>query len=467
MDDMRILIVDDEVGMLEVCNDTLDRLPHTDIVLENDSLVAARRLKDEHWDLLVADIRMPHLGGVELLRLAHEYAPDIDALMITAFPSVDSAVETMKLGATDYLTKPFLPDELRAAVRRILDNRRLRQENLLLRRQLERPYSFGEMIGSSEAMLKVFDTVERVAASNVDVLIEGDTGTGKELAARAIHSHSDRKDHSFVPVDCGAIPEDLLESEFFGHERGAFTGANRRSLGLMEFASQGTLFLDEIGELPLNLQAKLLRALQERCIRRVGGNSEIAVDIRIVAATSRSLDEEVRQHRFRSDLYYRINVVRIELPPLRDRLNDIPPLTRHFFARYAREMGLENAELDPAVPELLTSYPWPGNVRELQNVLKRLLVMAPGNCIGVADLPDEIRGAAGCGLDAGQPGFFDLRSQQLDAFERRFLRHLLETHGGDVTAAATDADVPRGTLYRLLNKHGLAPADYRGDGVQL
>ncbi|MEX2400472.1 MAG: sigma-54 dependent transcriptional regulator [Rhodothermales bacterium] len=461
MVDMRVLIVDDEAGMLEVCGDTLRKLPRTDIVLEQDSNHAAERIKEEHWDLLVADIRMPGLSGVDLLRLVHEHASDIDVLMITAFPSVDSAVESMKLGAADYLTKPFLPDELRSAVRRILDNRRLRQENMLLKRQLERPYSFGEMIGQSDAMLSVFDTVERVAATDVDVLIQGETGTGKELVARAIHTHGGRKEKPFVPVDCGAIPEDLLESEFFGHERGAFTGATRRSMGLMEYASGGTLLLDEVGELPIHLQAKLLRAIQERRVRRVGGNSEIDVDVRIVAATSRDLDEEVRHDRFRSDLYYRINVVRIDLPPLRERLDDIPALLRHFLQRYAREMGREDVEMDTSAAEVLASYSWPGNVRELQNVVKRMLAMAPDSTISINDLPAEIRGEAGCDGEAGQPGFFDLRDRQLEAFERRYLGNLLETNGGDVTAAASEAEVPRGTFYRLLNKHGITPSDYR------
>lgn len=461
MANARVLVVDDEEGMLEVCSDTLNPLPDTEVVLEQQSPQAAELLRTEDWDLLIADIRMPNISGMELLQLARECDPDLDALIITAFPSVETAVETLKLGAADYITKPFRPEELRATVNRILEARRLRQENHLLRRYVERPYSFGEIIGRSEAMQDVFATIEQVADTNTDILIHGETGTGKELVARSLHQHSSRSTERFVPVNCGAIPEDLLESEFFGHERGAFTGAHRRSLGLLEYAGGGTFFLDEIGELPLSMQAKLLRALQERQIRRVGGKSEIDIDVRIIAATSRKLKEEMEQDRFRADLYYRINVVRIVLPPLRKRTEDIPLLTHHFVEEYASEMGRENVEIDPLALEVLASYEWPGNVRELQNVIKRLLTVTRHDAIRISDLPDEIVTSAGSQLGNGQPGFFDLRDQHVSAFEKRYLRNLLSAHEGNVTEAASDAQLPRGTLYRFLNKHDLAPADFR------
>lgn len=457
----RILVVDDERGMLEVCRDVLVKLRDAEIVLEEDSRRAAERLSSDGWDLLLADVRMPGLDGVELLRIARERDPELPVLMLTAYPTVETAVESMKLGAADYITKPFLPDDLLATARRLLESRRLHEENRLLRRQLERAYTFGEMIGKSPGMRAVFETIEQVAPTDVDVLISGETGTGKELVARSIHQRSARREARFVPVDCGAIPEDLLESEFFGHERGAFTGAHARSLGLLEFANRGTFFLDEIGELPTRLQAKLLRALQERKIRRLGGKEEIEVDVRIVAATSLNLEDEVREERFRMDLYYRVNVARIELPPLRDRLEDIPLLTAHLVERYAREMGREQVQIDPQVLEVLSAYPWPGNVRELQNVIRRTLATTRHEAITVDDLPDEIVTAAGGRAGTGARGFFAARERHVAAFERQYLADLLRAHQGDVTRAAADAEVPRGTLYRLLKKHGLEPAGFR------
>jgi len=385
-------------------------------------------------------------------------------LVFTAYPSVESAVEAMKLGASDYVSKPFLPEELLKVASRLLEARRLRDENQLLERQLERGYGFEEILGTSAGMQGVFETIRRVAEIEADVLIVGETGTGKELVARSIHKRSARKSGRFVPVDCGAIPEDLLESEFFGHERGAFTGAHTRSLGLLEFAHQGTFFLDEIGELSPRLQVKLLRVLQERKIRRVGGRDEIGVDVRVVAATSRNLAEEIKQGRFREDLFYRINVGRIDLPPLRERREDIPLLVEHFVERHAAEMGRQVTGIDPEVVEVLSRYPWPGNVRELQNVLKRALAMCRQAVLSVEDLPDEIVVAAGDKPGAENGGFFYVRGQRIAAFEREYLTSLLRASGGDVSQAARDARTPRGTFYRLLKKHDIDPAAFRNHG---
>jgi len=457
----RILVVDDEEGMLEVCADTLRRLPETAIVVEPQSRKAAELLSAEHFDLLITDIRMPEVSGVELLRLARQRDPDIPVLMLTAFPTVETAVESMKLGAADYVTKPFLPDDLLVTARRLLEERRLRQENLLLERQLERPYSFDEIVGTSPAMQTVFDTIRRVSATDADVLILGETGVGKELVARSIHKRSQRGNQRFVPVDCGAIPETLLESELFGHERGAFTGAHSRSLGLLELADGGTFFLDEIGELPLQTQAKLLRTLQERKFRRVGAKEEISVNVRVVAATNRDLAVEMRERRFRADLYYRINVARIEIPPLRERPEDIALLLRHFVERYAAEMGKANAEIDPGVTEVLSRYRWPGNVRELQNLVKRTLAMSERAIISLDDLPDEIVIQAGDQAPAVPGGFFQLRAQRVVAFEKEYLAEVLRRCRGDVSRAAREARLPRGTLYRLLKKHDLNADDFR------
>ena len=457
----RILVVDDEEGMLEVCADTLQRLPETDILVERHSERAAERLAAESLDLLIADVRMPGVNGIDLLRLAREHDPHLAVLMITAYPTVETAVDSLKLGAVDYIVKPFQPEDLLALVRRLLESKRLSEENRLLRRQVERAYAFGEILGRSLLMQGVFDRIQRVAETNVDVLISGETGTGKELVARAIHQRSARKDGPFVPVDCGAIPTELMESEFFGHERGAFTGAASRNLGLMEFANQGTFFLDELSQLPVRLQAKLLRVLQERKIRRVGGTKEIDLDVRILAATALNLEEEVRNGRFRLDLYHRINVARIELPPLRERPEDIPLLVEHFLSRYAKEMGQAPVEASPEVIEVLTNYAWPGNVRELQNLLKRILALSRHSRISLEDLPDDIVVRAGDSSSKQGAGFFQLRERRLAAFEKEYLRNLLAGHGGDVSGAAREASLPRGTLYRLLKKHELNPNNFR------
>ncbi len=445
----RILIVDDEQGIVEVCSDTLRRLPGVDLITESNSAAAARRLQNENFDLLLADVRMPGRSGVDLLRLGRERDPGLTVLMLTAFPTIETAVESMKLGAADYITKPFLPEDLLATVRRLLEQRHLVAENTLLNRQVERSYAFASIIGESGPMRDALAVIQRLAASDVDVLVLGQTGTGKELAARAIHQGNPRRTGRFVPVDCGAIPEELLESEFFGHERGAFTGAHARSLGLLEFAHQGTFFLDEICEMSPRMQVKLLRVLQEREIRRVGGTEEIELDVRIVAATSRNIEQEIKEQRFRMDLYYRLNVGRIELQPLRSRAGDIPLLARCFLERYAQE--------------LLQAYEWPGNVRELQNAIRRALAMSRGNTISPEDLPDSIVApqSSAAAASGTAVGFFGCREAQLLAFERQYLRDLLKAHSGDVAAAAREAQLPRGTLYRLLKKHGFEPGGYR------
>jgi DNA-binding NtrC family response regulator len=460
----RILVVDDEDIILELCEHTLSMLQDTEIVTENHSPRARERLATDSFDLLITDIRMPEIDGMELLRIALQHDPDLLVLVLTGFPTIETAVESMKLGAADYLTKPFFPDDLLATARRLLQGKRLREENRSLQRQVERAYTFDEIVGKSPAMQVVFETIRRAAASDVDVLIVGETGTGKELVARSIHKRSLRHKARFMPIDCGAIPENLVESEFFGHERGAFTGAHERRLGLLEVADGGTVFLDEIIDMPLSLQAKLLRVLQERRFRRVGGKDEIAVNIRVVAAASRDLAAEIRAQRFRGDLYYRLNVGYIAIPPLRERVEDIPLLVAYFIDRYRQEMGKPAMELKPEVMEILTAYHWPGNIRELQNVIKRALMMSFGRILSLHDLPDDVVTHAGDRSGADQAGFFQLREQRLAAFEREYLPNLLQFHQGDVSQAAQEARIPRGTLYRLLKKHELAAEDFRLQG---
>lgn len=342
-----------------------------------------------------------------------------------------------------------------------LPDSRLSEEYQFLRRQVERPHQFEDIIGASPGMQQVFQTIDQVADADVPVMIRGETGTGKELVARALHCRSRRADGPFVPVDCGAIPENLMESEFFGHERGAFTGAIQASVGLMEFASGGTLFLDELGELPLLLQAKLLRALQERRVRRVGGRKEISVDVRVVAATASDLDGMAARGDFRQDLLYRINVVPITLPPLRDRGDDIGLLAEHFCVRAGREMSRPLIGVTPEAYEVLQQYRWPGNVRELQNVIRRVAALSRNKMVELGDLPDELVGSAGEYRSDGSPGYFQLRDRQLAEFELRYLTELLQRHQGNVKTSAAEANLPRGTLYRLMKNHGLQSQQFR------
>ena len=316
-------------------------------------------------------------------------------------------------------------------------------------------------VGSSLAMRKVFSTIRRVAKANVDVLIMGETGTGKELVARSVHELSDRRGGPFVPVDCGAIPENLLESEFFGYEKGAFTGAERQRTGLLEMANGGTFFLDELGDLPQMLQAKLLRTLQERKLRRVGGNQEVDVDVRIVAATSRDLDLMVQEREFREDLFYRINVVRIDLPPLRERGDDLGLLAEWMVEKISRENGAPVPAISTEAWSILSRYSWPGNVRELQNVIRRALALSENDVIGPEDLPVPLVAAASASQGILGRSFFELRDEHLTRFEREYFESLLERHNGNCKEAAKEARLPRGTLYRLLKNHDIEPADFR------
>ena len=320
---------------------------------------------------------------------------------------------------------------------------------------------FADFVGSSPEMQAVFSTIRRVASTDVDVLIRGETGTGKELVARAIHDLSQRCGAPLVPVDCGAIPENLLESELFGYERGAFTGADRRRTGLLEAASGGTFLLDEVAELPLVLQAKLLRTLQERRFRRLGSNEEVDVDVRVVAATSRDLDEMVRQRQFREDLFYRINVVRIDLPPLRERGDDLGLLAEAFAERFSREMGRPVVAISPEAWSILARYDWPGNVRELQNVIRRAIALSESDRVETIDLPVPLVAAASIKDSEVGRSFFEIRNRHVARFEREYLGNLLQRHAGNVKEAAEEAQLPRGTIYRLLKTHGIDPAQYR------
>lgn len=455
MANAQILLIDDDATELERCREALATLPRISVVAENSSSAAVKLLGLESLDLVVTDLRMPLVDGLDILRVAQSLDPEMPVVIMTGYPSVDTAVAALKDGAADYLSKPVNLDELVTVASRLLETRRLRSEHRLLQRHLTKDYAFGEMVGVSPGMTEVFESVRRLAASDVDVLVIGETGTGKELVARSLHRQSANRSGRFVPVDCAAIPESLMESELFGHERGAFTGADQKTIGLMEFANRGTFFLDEVNALPLGLQAKLLRSLEERRFRRVGANLEIDVDIRVIAASNEDLATLVEEGRFREDLYYRLNVGMVEIPPLRDRDGDIPLLVEHFLEHHQEASGRRVTGVSPDALDVLKAYSWPGNVRQLQNVVRRALVMTSGPVLTLEDLPDEVVSERGNRATTGSGSFFDVRAEHQDRFEKEYLVGMLRECLGDVSEAARRARIPRGTFYRLMKKHDL------------
>ena len=429
--------------------------------LAEDGPSAVAELEREAIDVLISDIKMPGMSGVDVLREAKRIDPDIVGIMMTAYASTETAVEALRLGAYDYLTKPFDVEELKAKVRNALERRTLRQENVLLKRALRSSSAFSNIIGRSKAMQDVFDLVETVAPTNSTILVTGESGTGKELVARAVHTNSLRRDQAFVALNCGALPETLLESELFGHMRGAFTGAATTKKGLLEAAERGTVFLDEISEMSPMMQVKLLRVLQERKFRRVGGNEEIDADIRIIAATNRDLAKAVGGGSFREDLYYRINVIPIHLPPLRERREDIAPLAEHFVAKYREQMGKPVTGLTPEAFHWLESADWPGNVRQLENVIERAVALERGALIQVNSLPSEqgpkapIRDAVAAPEAAALPeSGLDL-PRHLEAQEREFVSQALRQSGGRHDRAAKLLAISPRQFRYLLDKYAL------------
>ncbi len=453
----RVLIVDDEPDVVANWARLLGREDYP-CITATDGERAMALLESECPDVVLTDLKMPRVDGMQVLARALELDPDVVVIMITGHGTVESAVDAMRAGAFDYLLKP-LPsnDVLRIAVERAAERRRLIEENRRLRQPLAPRAGFDNVIGKSPVMTAVFELVQKAARSEANILIQGESGTGKELIARAIHAQSARAAEVFVPVDCAALPDALLESELFGHERGAFTGADRSKPGMIEVADRGTLFLDEIGELPKALQSKLLRALQERQIRRVGGIKFVNVDIRLVSATNRDTAELVRKGEFRDDLFYRVNVITIMLPPLRERAGDVGLLAHHFLRRYGRnrERPLEGIETEALAR--LEAHAWPGNVRELQNVIERACALTDGPMIRVRDLPDHIRGRGrpGPAIPGTNLPLAQAREAWLHTFAQGYLTDLLRRHGGNISQAAKSAGIDRKTLHRLLTKHGI------------
>ncbi len=462
-----IVIIEDDEGNRKVYTRCLSKEGHR--VAAFPEAPAALDYLREHRDvvLVVTDLMLPGMDGFGVLRVARQIDPDLGVLMITGHASVESAVEAMKLGADHYLKKPVDLEEFRIQTASIINNRRLTRRVVELESRLGE--KFGRLVGRSKAMEALFRQMELVAPTRSNVLIVGESGTGKELVANAIHDNSPRRDARFLPINCAAIPAEILESELFGHEKGSFTGAVGRKLGKFELADKGTLFLDEIGELPLETQVKLLRVLEQREFMRVGGTETIHVDIRLIAATNADLEYAVNQGRFRSDLYYRLKVVTLRIPPICERREDIPILTNHFLQQFVRENRREGMRFAPDAMKALYAAPWEGNVRELRNVVESLVVLAPSEEIGLADLPEEYRrfaeepvpsqgpGAAAAGVPAEQvPGAGGREGLTMEEIERRAILSALERTGGNRTQAAEALGIGLRTLQRKLKEYRLA-----------
>lgn len=452
----KILLVDNEASILSVLSTVL-KAEGYGVKACRDVATAQDILKKESFDLLITDIRMSPLSGLDLLKWTRNEYPDISVVMLTAYGSVETAIEAMKLGAFDYVTKPFKVAEMLIIIHRALEYGRAMTENVLLKDRLSTKYRFENIIAESPAMKNVCEMINRVAPTDTTVLIYGDSGTGKELVAKAIHSHSRRRNKKFLAINCAALPEPLLESEMFGHVKGAFTGAVVNKTGLFEAVEDGTLFLDEIGSISLNIQGKLLRVLQEKEVRRVGANETIPVNARVLAATNIKLEELIEAGKFREDLYYRLNIISINIAPLRERKEDILPLARHFLER---EMGAGKPipQIDPEVIRVLEEYPWPGNVREMENAIKHCLTFMHGDTVSLEVLPHRILTAMGDvalqPMDIGEADGF--RVESLRAFLKRkeseYLEQVLTGVDGDKEKAASALKISLATLYRKLSK---------------
>jgi len=438
-----VLIVDDEFSVRDSLVHWFQKDGYRTAGAQ-DGKEALQRLEEASWDVVLLDIKMPGMDGLELQRRIRDVDPDLPIIMITAFASVESAVQALKEGAFDYVTKPIDPDELSHLVRRAIERRRLQSENVQLRRNLDQLVTPSTIIGASPQMSKVLELVKSVADTDTTVLIRGESGTGKELIAQTIHANSRRRYFPIVPVNCGAVPESLLESELFGHEKGAFTGAQYRRKGKLEMADGGTLFLDEVGTISAQMQVNLLRVLETKEFTRLGGAKPVHVDFRVLCATNQDLERQVQEGKFREDLYFRINVITISLPPLRDRREDIPSLAQHLLTKYAREMNRPFTRFDPAAMDLMVRYDWPGNVRELANAVERALVVGKAPTIKAADLPVRVN-------EKTAPP----QGDTLADVEEAQIRAILERTSGNVTRAAEILKIDRVTLYNKIKKYGL------------
>ena len=438
-----ILVVDDEAAIRESLKDWLMEDGYS-VALAIDGENAIAMVQESQYDVILLDLKMPGIDGLETMRRIKGISPDSEVLMMTAYASVDTAVQAMKEGAFDYLVKPFDPDEVDLQIKKILAHREMRIENIMLRKRLEEQYQYDEIIGKSEVMQEIFDLIDRVAPSDSTVLITGESGTGKELIAQALHGNSNRCFMPFVAINCGSLPDSLLESELFGYEKGAFTGADHTKRGRFEMAQGGTILLDEIGDISLKTQVDLLRVLQQKEITRLGGESTIDVDVRILAATNRDLSAFIKKGDFREDLFYRLNVISIHVPPLRERKEDIPLLANAFIKQQCMEMNKEIVKISSGVLRQLMDYHWPGNVRELENIIERALVIGSGKEIMSDDLPFSRK-------DISAPD----SPKSLKMMEKAHIIKILEQAKWNISKAARELDIDRQTLYNKMNKYAI------------
>ncbi|MCL5884298.1 MAG: sigma-54 dependent transcriptional regulator [Deltaproteobacteria bacterium] len=440
---VNIMVVDDE----EIVRDSLSSWLEEDgynVEAVESGKKALERLPAKSWDLMLVDLKMPGMDGIQLMEEVRKTHPDVLVIIMTAYATVDTAVNLDGIGAYDYFVKPFNPDDISLTIRKIVDHHKLVQENLFLRKELKKQYKLRDMISKNEKMLEIFDLARTVAKSSSTVLIQGESGTGKELLARAIHDESPRSEAPFISVSCASLTESLLESELFGHEKGAFTGANAIKRGKLELAQDGTLFLDEIGDISLKLQMDLLRVLEQKEFRRVGGSDLIAINSRIIAATNRDLKSAIEEGRFRADLYYRLNVISIHIPPLREKREDIPLLVDHFVEKFNIEMGKQVRGVSEEAMRTLMDYDWPGNARELRNVIERAMVVAKANVINGSDIS----------LPAA-PGSANRRSKSLDEIEKEHIRVVLSENQWNIVRSAQTLGIDRVTLYNKIKKFDL------------
>lgn len=450
----KLLIIDDDAIFCRMLTRYLEK--EYSVIGFTDPEDAGRYLRENYVDVVVTDLSMPKMDGIEVLKFVKSEGIDTDVVIMTAYARVDSAVEAMKEGAYDYVIKPFTPDELSLHLANLFEKRSLRQENISLKKFIETKNRPENIIGESEKMKEVYRFIELVAQSDVTVLITGESGTGKELVARGIHFSSERRSERFVSINCSAIPETLLESELFGYTKGAFSGAGSDKKGLFEYADGGTIFLDEIADAPLSVQAKLLRVLQESKIRALGSNKEVTVDTRVVCATNRDLREMIRGNRFREDLYYRINVVSVHLPPLRERENDISLLLKHFLDG--------RKKIHPRAIGVLSHHDWPGNVRELRNVIERLVTFTDSDTIVPDDLSPDIIGFH-CALEENGLSYNDAKRRLIEEFDRSIICKSLNRHGGNVTKAADDLKLDRANFQRLMRRYDISSRQFRSAAV--
>ena len=457
---LKILVIDDEPDMLKGFAKLLEAQGHKPFPVSN-AVSAARILEEGQIDIVFTDLLMPEIDGLQVLELVQKNNPSIPVIIFSAYGTIDRAVLAMKAGAFDFIEKPFDAERISMVISKAVNHMNLYNERNNLLNQLEEKFRFDNIIGNSPAIRSVFEMVEDVAKSEANILITGESGTGKELIARSIHAHSSRKTKPFVPVNCGAFPENLFEAEIFGYEKGAFTGANKRKQGLLEYANGGTFFMDEVCELPMPLQTKLLRSIQDKQIRHIGGNELIQVDVRIISATNENIRTALSSQKLREDLYYRLNVINIHLPPLRERKEDIRILAESFLEKFISSMHKNITGFSEEVFHLFEEYNWPGNVRELENIVERAVTLSKGTIITEAELPNQLFTTESFPGSFDKIKFNDAKQLAITAMEKKYLLHLLEKHNGNITKMAEDAGMTRRNMHRLLNNHNLDTDQWR------